>query len=196
VQLKPTACRLVPNRLESTRSSRLQRRRSRGFSLVEVMVALIVCSVGLLGLAKMESLALSSTGIAGERALAALQASSLGSMMHANRDYWGNVLATAAPITVNATNNFSTAGDCTTAGVAPCTPQLMAQYDLKTWAQSLNGLLPGYQATITCQTTATAAVVTCSIQIQWIENGIAMDTAQQANISSLQLPTYTVYVEP
>ena len=39
-------------------------RRARGFSLMEVMVALVVSTVGLLGLAKMEALAISSTGVA------------------------------------------------------------------------------------------------------------------------------------
>ena len=34
-----------------------------GFSLIEVMVALVVCSIGLLGLAKMESLAIASQDV-------------------------------------------------------------------------------------------------------------------------------------
>ena len=60
----------------------------RGFSLVEVMVALVICSIGLLGLAKLEALALSSTGVASGRALASLEASSLAAAMHANPGYW------------------------------------------------------------------------------------------------------------
>jgi type IV pilus assembly protein PilV len=179
----------------------IRRHGSRGFSLVEVMVALIVCAVGLLGLAKMESLSLSSTGIAGSRALAALQASSLASMMHANRDYWATTLVGATPITVSATSNYSTAPDCTQA--APCTPPNMALADLKGWATSLSTLLPGYVATITCLNTATPTVNTCAIQIQWIENAVAMDSTQgqAANMAALRAsstlnPNYTVYVEP
>ena len=53
-----------PARLPTRRSAR---RRSRGFSLVEILVALIVSSIGLLGLAKMEALALASTDVAGTR---------------------------------------------------------------------------------------------------------------------------------
>jgi type IV pilus assembly protein PilV len=180
----------------------LHRHGSRGFSLVEVMVALIVCAVGLLGLAKMESLSLSSTGIAGSRALAALQASSMASMMHANRDYWGTPLVLTTPtITVSAANNYSTVMDCTLA--APCTPPNMALADLKSWATSLNSVLPGYVATITCANTATPTVNSCAIQIQWIENAVAMDSTQgaTANMTALRAsstlsPSYTVYVEP
>jgi type IV pilus assembly protein PilV len=174
-----------------------QRRSSRGFSLVEVMVALVVTSVGLLGLAKMESLALSSTGVAGQRSLAAIQASSLAAMMHANRDYWASLLVIAnSPITVDATpaNNFSTAVPCTFA--SPCLPQAMADYDLQQWATALQGLLPGYQATITCATTPTAGVVSCAIQIQWAESSVALSKQQNLAATQLQIPTYTLYVEP
>ena len=52
----------------------MPKRRTGGFSLVEVMVALIVVSVGLLGLAKMEAVALASTTVAGNRSLAAIEA--------------------------------------------------------------------------------------------------------------------------
>ena len=50
------------------------RRRSeiRGFSLIEVMVAIVVISAGLLGIAKLQALALSNTSTARLRSLAAL----------------------------------------------------------------------------------------------------------------------------
>src|SRR5438445_9867309 len=62
--------------------------REAGFSLVEVMVALIVMSVGLLGIAKMQALALTSTTSARMRSIVALEASSLASTMRADRAYW------------------------------------------------------------------------------------------------------------
>src|SRR5262249_49090206 len=71
------------------------RRRSAAFTLVEVMVALIVLSIGLLGIASMQAMALSSTTNARMRSLAAIEAASLASVMHTNRAYW----ATSAPAT-------------------------------------------------------------------------------------------------
>ena len=79
--------------------------RERGFSLVEVMVALVICAVGLLGLAKMESLALSSTSVANSRSLAAIEASSLAAAMHANPGYWAAGKAPATTV-VSAANQF------------------------------------------------------------------------------------------
>lgn len=174
----------------------------RGFSLVEVMVALVICSIGLLGLAKMETLSISSTGVASSRSLAAIQASSLAAAMHANRGYWAAGLAppvtTVQAVTAGVTISdpgLSTAGvSCLVPGAASCTADLMAAYDVQQWAAALQVLLPGSFSTITCTTVLTAPV-TCTIQIQWVENAVAAN-AQQTTINTLQAPTYILYVEP
>lgn len=72
------------------------------------MVALIVISVGLLGIAKMQALALSNTTAARLRSLAAIEAASLAASMHSNRLYW----ATTPPQTITITTN-SAAGTTT-----------------------------------------------------------------------------------
>src|SRR5258708_32297597 len=82
-----------------------------GFTLVEVLVALSIIAVGMLGLAKIQALAYASTGIAGSQSLAALQASSLVSAMRANRNYWSTV-ATPFTFTV-AAGTITTASDNT-----------------------------------------------------------------------------------
>jgi len=176
-------------------------RHARGFSLIEVLVALVVCSIGLLGLAKMESLAIASTDVAGTRAVAAIQAASLAAMMHANRAYWGGGYALAST-TVQVTNgavvisNSSLNGSrtaCTATGSSACNYAQMAAYDLQNWGTTLQGQLPGYLATIACSTTGFP--VTCTIQLTWRENGVAV-TPQQTQMANLALPTYTMYVEP
>jgi type IV pilus assembly protein PilV len=179
------------------------RDRSAGFSLVEVMVALVVVSVGLLGLAKMESLALSSTSVAGSRSLAAIQASSLAAAMHANPGYWAAGLAPASTsvsyisgaLTIT-DPGLKTAATCLTAGTTSCTPGAMAAYDVQQWAAGLQqpGGLPGYLATINCSTTV-GVPVTCTIQIQWSENAVAGNSAQ-TNMAGLKQPTYTLFVQP
>src|SRR3984893_15004695 len=73
--------------------------RSRGFSLMEVMVALIVICVGLLGIAKMQALSLSNSTTFRKPWLAAIEGASLASAMHSNRQYWAN--AAPATVTVN-----------------------------------------------------------------------------------------------
>jgi type IV pilus assembly protein PilV len=169
--------------------------RERGFSLVEVMVALVICAVGLLGLAKMESLALSSTSVANSRSLAAIEAASMAAAMHANPGYWAAGFAPTTTL-VSATNNFSGAVSCLNAaagGAGPCIPDAMRQYDLQQWAIALNSVLPGYLATITCSTTGFP--VTCTIQIQWTENAVAV-SSKQNQLGALAVPTYVLYVQP
>jgi type IV pilus assembly protein PilV len=182
--------------------------RQSGFSLVEVMVALVVCSIGLLGLAKMESLALASEDVSGTRTIAAIQASSLAAMMHADRGYWGSTSVTASavvtgggltgttPYSVTDTNLNYGGTPCTTAGTCT-TPLQMAAYDLYNWGGGLQTLLPGYQATITCTPAVTAAPVTCTITIVWVENAVTAN-AQQTSIASVTTnsPSYTLNVEP
>ncbi|HEX4243826.1 MAG TPA: type IV pilus modification protein PilV [Steroidobacteraceae bacterium] len=197
----PDGIRLAPN---GTRRPRLNvggARRSRGFSLIEVLVAVIVVAIGLLGLAKMESLALSSTGVASLRSLIAIQASSLAASMHANRGFWASGDANV-PYTVDPVNNtWSTAAACTTAGSSACNPQQMAFYDLQQWQIAMQALTKSYTANITC--TTINFPVNCLIVIQWTENvvsnnGSAVAGQQQSftNQQSLMIPTYKVYVQP
>jgi type IV pilus assembly protein PilV len=168
------------------------------------MVALVVCAIGLLGLAKMESLSVSSTAVAAARSIAAIQASSLAAAMHANRGYWASGTAPASttvsalvnnPISISSPVLSSVPpNNCSVPGAASCTPDQMAAFDVQQWAASLQTLLPGSFSTITC-TTVTNIPVTCTIEIQWTENAVAAN-AQQTNINALQTPTYVLYVQP
>ena len=172
----------------------------RGFSLVEVMVALIVISVGLLGIAKMHAAAYSSGGTASMRSLAAIEAASLASMMRANRAYWANGLAPAV-ITINGTAvsdatlaaTATTANYCTPSGSAPCGPATLAAYDLHRWVAALNAMLPSPSANISCA--AVAPPISCTIRIDWLEKIVSIN-GQGATGPAMQAPTYTLYVEP
>jgi type IV pilus assembly protein PilV len=173
--------------------------RSGGFSLVEVMVALVVVSIGLLGLAKMESLALSSTSVAGSRALAAIQAASMASAMHANNSYWGAGLAPASttiyydstPALQISDPGLQTVATCTTPGTGSCTPGQMAAYDVQQWAAALKAVLPAPYATIACFTGGFPVI--CTVKVQWAENAVTGDNLQTGALSN---PTYTLFVQP
>jgi type IV pilus assembly protein PilV len=186
---------------------------SRGFSLLEVMVALVVLCVGLLGVLKLEAAAVSSTSIAAKRSLAALEAASLAASMHVNRGYWTNgdaqnaiitLQGTAAVVTQGAPNlaNSLVAAPACTSTVTPCVVTDMAAYDLAQWAAALSPLVPNYTAVVTC---GNVTPVSCIINIVWSENAVAINTqsaAQQAaneaaNVNAaFENPSYTLYVEP
>jgi type IV pilus assembly protein PilV len=175
-----------------------------GFSLVEVMIALIIISIGLLGISKLQAVALSSTGTAGKRSIAAVAASSVASAMHADRAYWSAATApitttlSGASIAASTDGALATGVDCSVVGNQPCTPVVMAAYDLTTVAQSLQTILPSYLATIACtQGTATTPTV-CTITLTWTETAVASNAqgATGAANATFQTPTYVLYVEP
>ena len=193
--------------------------RQGGFSLLEVMISLVIISVGLLGVAKMQALALTNTSVASMRSLAAIEAASLAATMHENRAYWSSnaPAANATGITVHygggptVTPTITAAGltfpapNCTSASghAAPycATGDALAAYDLEKWAEAVKAVLPTYDATITC---TGVSPVSCTIAIRWQERAVAL-TQQEAGAQAaagtnyLQGPAgyaYTLFVEP
>jgi type IV pilus assembly protein PilV len=181
-------------------------RGAKGFSLIEVMVAVIVLCVGLLGIARMQSLALSSTTVASQRGLAAIEAASLAATMHENRGYWTGGDPSNATINIQGTTYTYTNGavalqgagnpSCTSVAT-PCTPAALAAYDLQNWAPQLQAILPNAIAIIQC---GQLTPVSCLITISWSENAVAMNSqeaaAETAGQATMQNPTYMLYVEP
>ena len=184
-------------------------RAARGFTLVEVLVSLIVISVGLLGIAKIQALAYASTGTAGVRSLAAIEAASLASAMHANRGYWSVASPANASITLQGTLfasadsafqaalNLADPGCIATdnSSVACASPTTVAEYDLWHWARELKGVLPNSGAVITCPNGAPP--VNCTIAVTWNEKLVAINSSGNnapAGLSGTQ--TYSLYVEP
>jgi type IV pilus assembly protein PilV len=190
--------------------------RSSGFSLVEVMVALIVITVGLLGVAKMQALALASTTSADQRAMAALEAASLAAAMHTNRTYWSasppQTVSISSTSITSSTGGFPPGGtqNCTPSvasppSTAPCSPTTLAAYDLQQWQSALNQLLPSASAAISCSTNLSAPPTSCSVTISWSENAVAINSTeanasklnnQNSDTAQLQNNSYTLYVDP
>ena len=179
----------------------------RGFSLVEIMVAVVVICVGLLGIAKMQALAVSSTNMARLRAIAAFEAASLASAIHSNRAYWASAAAVAdSPIQISIPSGTVTAagititpagfapgaaadGLCiaTSAGVVPAcpAPATLAGWDVQRWADHMiltagasADLLPNLTATITCQ--GLVQPPSCIIQMWWTEQTGTINSSEQS----------------
>lgn len=177
--------------------------RTRGFSLLEVMVSIIVICVGLLGIAKLQALSLSNTNTSRLRALAAIQAASLASAMHSNRQYWFNTAPASVTVTASSTTAAVASTDAalqtqattdltsnptgaspsvacvgTSGGGSVCNALPLAAFDLSRWAVSLGAMLPNPSATISCP--AANIPVSCTILITWTEKAVAVNKQETA----------------
>jgi type IV pilus assembly protein PilV len=170
-----------------------------GFSMIEVLVTIVVVSVGLLGLSKMQAAAISNTQVSRIRSLISLQAASLAAAMHGNVGYWGAAGTAPASLTISGDGVISDSGlngwttDCSS---VVCTSAQVASYDLKQWGSALNKKFPSYTSTINCSTVSTLPV-SCNINLSWAEKYVAINKST-AKGSSVQTSTqsYTLYVEP
>ena len=180
---------------------------AKGYALIEVMISLVIVSVGLLGIAKMFALALGNTQVSGSRALAAIYAGSLSSAMHANRAFWQKGLAPASvTVTVTPTTTASLSDstlnsqtalcsyDATKSPNPYCNPAELASADLKTWGNSLKPL-PGGTGQVNC-TTVTSVPITCTITITWNEKYAGLNTSTLDASQQRATKTLTTVVQP
>jgi type IV pilus assembly protein PilV len=127
-----------------------------GFSLVEVLVALVVLAVGMLGVASLFATSMH----AGSGAIARMQAVSLAGdiadRIRANRRA-GVAYSGAA-----ANNN------CIGSGSVSCTPEQMAANDIYVWQRQLAQAFPGGTAT-GAVTFAPGTPATYTIAVSWTE---------------------------
>jgi type IV pilus assembly protein PilV len=195
--------------------------RSDGFSLIEVMVAVVVICVGLLGIAKLQALSLSNMTVARQRSLAAIEAASLASAMHSNRLYWASAAPPALVTWSSQTNPAFGSSDGNLAGQANAdvTPPgnanvclgtvnsgamcagaagatNLAAADLALWAADVSALMPNAALSIQCPPPpAGNSPQTCTIQLTWTESAIGVNKQESAT-GAFQTPTYTLVVEP
>lgn len=135
----------------------LNRKRSAGLTLVEILITLLVMSIGLLGVAGLHSLSLRNNYDALMRSHASALASDIADRMRANR---------AAAIQ---------GGEYDTAAVLGSTPTIVADstqaaIDVSEWKETLDAQLPEGDGSIDI-VDATGIV---TIKVQWGERGNTM----------------------
>lgn len=160
----------------------------RGVSLIEVLVAVLIFSVGLVGLAGLLIMATRSNQAAYLRTQVTFLAHNMADRMSANpMAVWGGSYNSSGyPVSTT----VSTACDST----APCTPDNLATHDMQMWSSQLAAFLPNPQASIDCSATNAGFAPTaaqygmrppyggnCTMTIQWIERG-AGDKANSAGV--------------
>ncbi len=124
-----------------------RRKSEKGFTLIEVLVAVLVFSFGLLGIAGMMTISVRNNHNGYLRSQANFLAENMMDRMRSNPTaLWnGDYDGLAATGTT----------DCSLAGTPPATGTVcnftqLAAYDMESWARTLAQYLPAGQGTITC----------------------------------------------
>ncbi|HEV7123607.1 MAG TPA: type IV pilus modification protein PilV [Rhodanobacter sp.] len=158
------------------------RLRQRGVSLIEVLVAVLVFSIGLIGLAGLVVMSTRSTHVGYLRTQATFLANNMAERMSANpAAVWTKGYdSTAYPVS---------AGTVGCDATAPCDAAGIAVHDQQIWSAQLKAFLPNPKATIAC-TDVTSVTYNpsgkmaqrppyggnCAMTISWTERGAGDQT--------------------
>jgi type IV pilus assembly protein PilV len=175
---------------------------TRGFTLLEVLVALVIISIGVIGIAAMQATALAGTHTSQAESIVALEARSLADAMLANPAYWAstNVPPSEIDITWTGTTNptpsinnsaLSTGTACNSG--TPCVSSDMAGYDLTQWAGELIQQVPSAtKVAINCVIATTTVPAACTIQVNWTQKATAaINGGTQSNTTATNM-SYTL----
>jgi len=145
--------------------------RGRGFSMVEVLVAMVVMCIGLLGMAGVYVTTLQSGSSAIYRMQAVNLAADLGERIRANRAAVATYAGAAA-----------TSTSCETAA---CTKDQMAANDLFVWQSQIKKVLPG-SIPGTVEVDATTIPATITIKVFWSESNSSTSSINQSYTMVMQ----------
>lgn len=148
----------------------------RGFSLLEILVAIVVLSIGLLGLAGLQAVSLNNNQTAYYRSIASQQAYDMADRIRAN------LAGVAAGNYNNLTATIPADPLCFTTG---CTAANMAVTDHFQWLTNNTRLLPGGAGTVRCASGPSGCVATVAnsnrifdITVTWTVKAVSGTAAQ------------------
>lgn len=171
--------------------------KQKGFTLIEVMVAMVILAVGLLGMASLMARSQQSNESAYLRGQASAAAYDIIERMRTNLiDPTGTgktskVLYVTAQSTNAAKYAFTTLPSCAApSGSAPASGASLAQYDLTDWCARLREAIPGIDSANTriavdTSELANIGVVSVTVTIQWSEKALNGTDSQSVVVETV-----------
>jgi len=175
-------------------------RHSRGLTLLEILIALVVLSIGLLGLANLQLFGLASTNDSAQRSMVSFITNDLADRMRINRiaalngayddldsdDYFSSdrTSPSGLPTLPNSVGNCQTAS---------CTPAQIAILDQRTWldhfvkVNNTDGWTPVVDA---ARGQVTRSGTRVRIEVSWIHSQAGWDSTTNKRISTVASPSF------
>ncbi|MBX3603916.1 MAG: type IV pilus modification protein PilV [Piscinibacter sp.] len=167
---------------------------ARGFSLLEVLVAIVVLSFGVLGVVGLQAMAMQANKETRYQSAAVVLGRELGDMMRGTKNIAIDTSAAQNPYLVDFTGTLpAAAGDCFAA--ACVSPLTVAQFNMREWLQRVDQALPGARVVVCFDD----APYDASGRPRWACDGGATGTAvvkigwarQSANVNATDLDRVT-----
>lgn len=185
------------------------RHASNGFSLLEVLISIVIISLGILGITGLLIKGMSNAKSANQRTIAAMEASSLAASMYANRAFWSTPALPvsfstqwgASKPTISASSNITFIDPASCDDVSSkCSSLQIAGADAQNWVNSVNNSLANGASNVSCATRTDGAfkVNSCDITLSWVEKFVdpSNNSTTQASSATSGTRTYTLHVEP
>ncbi|MDF3867492.1 type IV pilus modification protein PilV [Pseudomonas denitrificans (nom. rej.)] len=152
------------------------KRKSAGFTLLEVLIAMMILAIGLLGMASLMVTSLQNNQGAYARAQATTLAYDIVERMRANRP---QAEIDNSPYAITSGTPAVSTKDCSANG---CTPSEMAAWDLAQWWEELTTGIPGATATVT-----QISGRSYEIKLSWQETSLTRSTNNTADTLTYSL---------
>lgn len=157
---------------------------SNGFSLIEVLIAIVISAVGMLGIAATQSLSVTHTRNSVYRTTATILASQISDSMRVNMEGKSFYIFDD----LSELKAFPSCFDLN----ANCSPENLARFELFIWKQDLNSLLPEAQAKIINKVeSGTPNPDIFVVEISWQER-----TTKEENVQGFKVFSHMIEVYP
>ena len=149
-----------------------------GFSLIEALVAFLILSIGLLGIASLQMISLKAGKTAEMRTVAVIKAEEILERIRNNPEQVMDYISGAGDLGVN--NGCNDAGGT----VTMCTTAQMVEDDIYNWKEDLKTSLPNNTTTnATVEVVVASSLAKVTVTINWQERNTETQTMDDMNYS-------------
>jgi len=165
-----------------------QQTQNTGFSLIEVLVSMVVLSIGLLGLAGMQANGLKSNHSAYLKTQATTMAGDMMDRIRANMEGVRTGSYNSISLSPNTSNPYSDPA-CLSSG---CSAAQLAQYDAYDWGEALASILPSGSGRVTGAGDGSMFTIT----VMWDNARTGATGTACGNDESIDLKCFTTRSQP